>query len=153
MLSFLNVEAALRAGAIGGTAVFVLFLLARNMKLCSVNYLELIGSLLVKPGHHGAEMVGFLLHLFLSILIGMGYAAGFGLIWQRSFWWGGFILSIPHIILATLVTAVLVICIPHFRKTVQAASSGEHHHPVYDLIILISLHVIYGITLGSFYHI
>src|SRR5690554_6116556 len=44
MSELFNIETALRAGALSGTVIFVLILLARKMKICSINYLILIGS-------------------------------------------------------------------------------------------------------------
>ena len=148
MSGLFNFETVLRAGAISGTVIFILLLLARSMRICSVNYLMLLGSVFTKRIDSGTEMVGFLTHLAMSVILALGYATVFAL-WHSSSWWQGALLAIPHLVLVAIITLILVLKTPSLREKLWPFY--EDHHPLYNLFIIIVLHVVFGITNGIFF--
>ena len=92
MSELFNIETALRAGALSGTVIFVLILLARKIKICSINYLILIGSVFTGKKDSGTEMIGFMTHLVACTIFAIVYAVVFSLL-QSSGWFPGTILA------------------------------------------------------------
>lgn len=150
MSELFNIETALRAGALSGTVIFVLILLARKMKICSINYLILIGSVFTGKKDSGTEMIGFMTHLVACTIFAIVYAVVFSLL-QSSGWFPGTILASVHLVISSTILFLAALARPSLRKELWPFS--EHHHPVCNVIIFVVLHFVFGITNGILYHI
>ena len=145
-----NIELAIRAGIISTTVVFLLLLAARFMKLCGVNYLKLLGSAITKRDDDGTEMLGFLIHMAAGTTIALLYAAVFSL-WHVSGWWRGLLLSIPHMAIVISAITIVAAIVPVFRNKILPPVSAEHHHPIYSIVVIMILHIVFGSSMGIFY--
>jgi hypothetical protein len=121
------------------------------MRLCSIDYLALAGSALMKRKNSGSAMLGYLIFLLTGILIGLLYAVTLS-VWGAPSWWRGLILSVPHISIS--MAATLILCRDcKVRQKLFPSPSPHHHHPAYSIIIIIMLHNIFGATMGIFYNV
>jgi hypothetical protein len=149
-MMILNIETALRAGIIGGTLVFVLLLWARKIKLSSLNLNMLLGSTVTKKDDLQSEMIGFFMHLAISAIIAIGYAAIFTF-WHASGWWRGWLISIPNLLLTGTVFFALKAFFPVLKHKLQLHNPPCDYHSAYTVFVVIVLHMVYGITIGLIY--
>lgn len=149
-MMILNLETALKAGAIGGTLVFILLLWANKMGLSNLNLNMLLGSTITKKDDHQSEMIGFFIHIVISILFAIGYAALFTF-WHASGWLRGGLLSIPHLFLTGIFFITAKAVFPVLRNKLQLHNPPCDYHSAYTVFVIIVLHFVYGITIGLIY--
>lgn len=150
MSELFNVETALRTGALSGTIIFILLMLAEKMKICSINYLALMGSIFTEKKDNGIEMIGFITHLVICILFAFIYAVVFSFS-NSSGWYQGALLASGHLILSGIIIFLFAFRRPSLREKLWPSS--EYHHPAYNVIIFVVLHLMFGVTNGILYHI
>lgn len=120
------------------------------MKLISINYLFLIGSIFTKGKEEMAEMVGFLVHLGASMIIALIYAMIFS-VFHVSGWGPVALLALIHLAISSTAVLILAVKKQSFRK--KLLPDLRYNHYVYDIIIFVVLHFVFGVTNGILFHI
>jgi len=144
-----DLELAFKAGVIGGSVTFLLLFLARYLHLCGLNYPAILGSIITREEDSGSQMLGFMLHLAISGLFGLLYAALFYPL-HGSGWLRGWIISVPHVMLSMLLIVVAALMVSPVRKNLRTLIPREYHVS-YTVAILVMLHMVYGMTVGIVY--
>ena len=141
---------AIFAGIVGGLAMTGLGWLARAGGL-DVNPEMMLGTMLGYPEGQDAWLVGLGMHLVISLLIALLYAAGFEAVAHRAGPAAGFSFSVVHLVLAGL--ALVGLPAIHHMIPEQMPAPGPFMvnlgAPVVAFFIL--EHILFGVLVGSIY--
>lgn len=137
------------AGVVGGATMTILMAIGRALGL-RVNLEMMLGTMLLPPGAT-AWVVGLALHLLISGLIAIAYAAGFERVTHRAGPSVGLAFSGVHIVIGGLFMGL----IPALHRLIpeQLAAPGAFlsNHGALGVIAFIVLHAIYGTIVGTIY--
>jgi hypothetical protein len=138
------------AGVIGGVATTVLVTIARAMGM-PVNLEEMIGSMVTGELGATAYLVGLILHLLISGLIGLLYGLGFEFLTKRADWRTGVVFGLFHTVIAGLFLLVLPSIHPLMPGEVPPPGALMANLGAMGVILFIKMHLIYGAIVGALY--
>lgn len=146
----MKIGKAFLAGVMGGVATTVLLAIVRGAGV-PVNLEEVMGSMITGSLGPSAFSVGFILHLVLSGLIGLLYAAGFEYGTRRADWLTGVAFSLVHTLLAGLFTIVLPLVHPLMPTQVPPPGPFMAGLGLTGVAVFILIHLVYGAIVGAIY--
>ena len=138
------------AGVIGGAVMSILLALARAMGM-PANLEVMQGTMLgLEPGAT-AWIVGFIMHLMISGLIALVYAAGFEYVTHRAGWLVGVAFSIVHVLIGGIVMGMVPAMHPLIPEQMPAPGYFMAGMGMMGVIGFIMEHMIYGAIVGAMY--
>ncbi len=96
--------------------------------------------------------MGFVMHLIISGLIALVYAAGFEYVTQRAGWAVGIAFSLIHIIIAGMVFGMIPMMHPLMPDQMPAPGVFMSNKGLMGVLAFAMLHMIYGAIVGGLYH-
>ncbi|MDQ3035698.1 MAG: hypothetical protein M3Y87_25050 [Myxococcota bacterium] len=137
------------AGVVGGAVMTILTAIGRLLGL-DVNLEMMLGTMLLPPSAV-AWIVGLAMHLLISGLIAIAYAAGFERVTHRAGASVGLAFSVIHIVIGGLFMGL----VPALHRLIpeQMAAPGAFlsNHGAVGVISFLVLHAIYGAIVGAMY--
>lgn len=99
-------------------------------------------------------LVGFLMHLMISGLLGIVYGLVFEA-WGEAGWWRGVLIAIPHIIVAGALMWMLPAMHPAVPEHPQLIAPGflAANYGWMTVMGVIVLHLTYGAVVGAMYRV
>ncbi len=147
-----NPSLAFLAGALGGLIVMLLLAVARLVNLTSLDLAMIVGSMFTQNVSVGTWILGFVLNLIVTGLIGMLYGLILSRVWGPADWWHGLVIAIPHLILGGLFLGLL----PGFHPVVPERIADPGYfgadYGAWTVILFILSHLVYGVIVGAVYH-
>lgn len=111
-----------------------------------LDFLDLLGSIVVRPGTTSAQAIGLIIHLVNGALFGIAWAYGtviFGVQeWGTGFVWG---------LILWMVTVIVVNTIGSVHPAIRRGERPDPIGSVPSLIMLVP-HIVYGAVLDGLYH-
>ncbi len=101
-----NIGQALRGAAAGWAGMTGLIALGRRTGMTQMDIVNIEGSLVAEPNSTEAKTIGFVMHIGMSLWIGLAYAVGFKVTGLRPSWQTGALGGLVHWLIATLVTGL-----------------------------------------------
>ncbi|MGQ0714773.1 MAG: hypothetical protein ACT4PJ_13740 [Gemmatimonadaceae bacterium] len=145
----MNVGRAMLAGTVAGAAMTVFRWLARRFGF-EMNTEMMLGTMLTTPGAT-AWLIGFGMHLVLSALIALGYAWGFEHLTHRAGIRAGLGLSVIHVLIAGLVTALIPAIHPRIPQLLPAPGAFMVNMGASVVALFAIERMIYGAVVGGGY--
>lgn len=139
------------AGVVGGVTMTVLQWLVRTFMGMTVN-IEMIWGTMFLPNSGGAWLLGFVIHLLVSGVIGLIYALAFELVTHRAGAGLGAGFSLVHSVFAGLFMGVLPAMHPRIPEAVPAPGFFMSAMGVVGIVVLLLIHAAYGAVVGALYH-
>ncbi len=149
----MNYGRAFFAGVVGGAAMTAVITLVRVMGMMDVNLSMMEGSMITAAVGLGTWLLGFVMHLIISGLIALAYAAGFEYVTHRAGWMVGIAFSIIHIIIAGLVFGMVPAMHPLVPEQMPAPGIFMSNKGMMGVLAFIMLHMMYGAIAGAMYHV
>lgn len=141
---------ALEAGVAAGGVVAILTWLAYAMRLFPIHVAMTLGTLVVRPPGVAAWMVGLLMHLTISGLVGLVYAAVFEHLLHRAGPGAGALVSVVHAVATGLALGLLPRVHPLIPEVSAAPGAFFSNLPT-GVVTVFALHLVYGIMVGTLY--
>jgi hypothetical protein len=94
----MRVGLAFLAGIIGGAVMVIAMWMARVFEMTEMNLSMMLGSIFTQEVSAATGLLGFVMHLVISGLIALIYAAAFEAL-RRSTWWLGLIDGAIHAVI------------------------------------------------------
>lgn len=145
----MNYSRAFLAGAFGGIVMSVLMFLGRAVMGMDVNLEMMMGTMFFDPGPV-AWIVGFVMHVMLSGLIGIAYLWAFETITKRAGVAMGLAISVPHILIAGVVMGAVI---PAVHRLIPEQMPGPGYflanHGTLGIVAFVMLHLVFGGIVGA----
>ncbi len=138
------------AGVLGGAVMIALLITARIVGLTDLNIAVTLGSMITREVTATTWTLGFFMHLVISGLIALLYAAAFEAI-RRSTWWLGVGGGIVHTAIAGLVMLLFPAIHPIIPDVIAAPGAFAANYGAATVATFIVLHLIYGALVGGLY--
>jgi hypothetical protein len=138
------------AGVIGGAVMAGLLMIARSLGFSEMNMPLALGTMVTQTTSRGTLLLGFVMHLVISGLIALVYAAGFEAI-RRSNWWLGVIGGMIHVAIGGLFLWALPAFHPAIPDVLPAPGPFGINFGATSVAGFIVLHLIYGAIVGGIY--
>ena len=140
------------AGMIGGAAMSAVMWMGRSMMGMDVNLSMMLGTMFVQPPGSAAWVVGFMMHLMISGLIALIYAAAFEHVTHRAGWGIGVLFSLVHSVGTGLFMGMVPAIHPMIRSgQMPAPGIFMANKGAMYVVMLFVLHAIYGAIVGGMY--
>ncbi len=146
----MNYGRAFLAGVVGGAVMSVLMALGRMMGM-QINLEMMLGSMVTASMSTGVWILGLVMHLIISGLIALAYAAGFEYVTHRADWMIGVAFAIIHILIAGVVVGMAASMHPLIPQQIPAPGMFMANMGTMGVIAFIMLHLIYGGIVGAMY--
>ncbi|MFW6154194.1 MAG: hypothetical protein ACOC95_03160 [Planctomycetota bacterium] len=146
-----NYGLAFGAGVFGGLTLTVLLTLARLVGMTGMNLSMMMGAMFTQQFSVATWLLGFLVHLVVSGLIGIVYAWIFKL-WGPANWWHGLVIAIPHTLIAGLFLLAVPAINPAVPELLPAPGFMGAAYGAPSVVGFIILHLVYGTLVGVIYH-
>jgi hypothetical protein len=146
----MRVGLAFLAGVIGGAVMAGLLMVARSLGLFEMNMPMVLGTMITRTPSSGAWILGFIMHLVISGLIALIYAAGFEAI-RRSTWWLGVLGGVIHAVIGGLFLWALPALHPAIPDVLPAPGPFGINFGATSVAGFIVFHLIYGAIVGGIY--
>ncbi|MGQ0642568.1 MAG: hypothetical protein ACT4P6_17630 [Gemmatimonadaceae bacterium] len=146
----MKLNKAIVAGIVGGIAMTLLAWLARAAGM-QLDGEMMLGTMLGNPPGAGTWLVGLGMHLMLSALIAILYAAGFEYVTHRAGAGPGFGFSLIHIVLAGLFMAMIPAVHPMVPEQMPAPGAFLVNMGAGHMALFIAEHLMYGGIVGALY--
>ncbi len=147
----MNYGRAFMAGVVGGAVMTAIITLVRVMGIMDVNLSMMMGSMVAASTGAGVWLVGFVMHLIISGLIAVVYAAGFEYVTHRAGWVVGIAFSLIHIVIAGMVFGMVPRMHPLMPDQMPAPGAFMSNKGVMGVLAFTMLHMIYGAIVGGLY--
>lgn len=143
---------ALLAGVIGGAAMVVARMLLRAVGMpLRMDVLRIWGTLLGAHGPPG-RMVGAVIHLVVSAVVGLVYGWGFDLFEANTnLWVWGVLGGSTHWVIAGIMMSVLPVAHPEIPDQREAPGPFVTNFGSQDVVGFLIGHVAYGVTVAIAY--
>lgn len=141
---------AFTAGMVGGAVMTGIMWMARTFMGMPMNLEMMEGTMLVQPPSGVAWIVGLLMHLVISGLIGLLYAWGFERVTRRAGWLVGAGFGVLHAIIGGVMMGMVPAIHPLIPEMMPAPGAFLSNIPMGPLAFLM-LHIIYGAVVGAIY--
>ncbi len=148
----MNYGRAFMAGVVGGAVMTAIITLVRVMGMMDVNLSMMEGSMVAGSTGPAVWLMGFIMHLIISGLIALAYAAGFEYVTQRAGWGVGIAFSLIHILIAGMVFGMVPMMHPLIPEQMPAPGLFMSNKGVMGVLAFAMLHMIYGAIVGGLYH-
>lgn len=148
----MNYGRALLAGVVGGAAMTAIMTLVRTMGIMDVNLSMMEGSMITANTGAGTWILGFMMHLIISGLIALAYAAGFEYVTHQAGWLIGVGFSLIHSLIAGMVFGLVPMMHPLVPDQMPAPGIFMSNKGLMGVIAFFMLHAIYGAIVGAMYH-
>lgn len=145
----MKVGKAVLAGVAGGIAMTILGWLVRQMGM-DMNAEMMLGTMLASP-ESGAWIMGFAMHLMLSIFIALIYAWGFERLTHRAGVVVGLKFAVVHIIIAGIVMAVIPGVHPMIPEMMPPPGAFMSGMGGMGVTLFVVEHLMYGAIVGGMY--
>lgn len=146
----MNYGRAFLAGMVGGAVMSLIMAIGRAMGM-QVNLEMMEGTMLgLQPGET-TWIIGFVMHLVISGLLGLLYAVGFEYMAGHSGWKIGIAFSIIHIIVAGILMGMVPMVHPMVPERLPAPGFFMSKMGLGAMIAFVMLHVIFGAIVGALY--
>jgi hypothetical protein len=146
----MNYRKALLAGVVGGIGMSIVLAMARLLGM-PANLELMLGSMLTRTTDLTAWIVGFVMHLIISALIALVYAAGFEYLTHRAGWLLGLAFSIPHAIIAGIFMGMVPAMHPLIPEQMPAPGAFMANLGIMGVIGEFMAHMVYGAIVGALY--
>lgn len=147
----MNYGRAFLAGVIGGVVMSLVMAMARNFMGMEVHLEMMEGTMLgLQPGTT-TWVIGFVMHLIISGIIGIIYAFGFEYITHRAGWLMGAAFSIVHGLIAGVLFTMIPAIHPLVPEKMPAPGAFMSNQGAMGVIAFFILHLIYGAVVGALY--
>ena len=146
----MNITQALFAGVVGGAVMSMILGLARTMGM-QVDVELMLGTLLGEPPSVAIRMIGLIVHLVISGLIALLYAAGFEYVMQRAGWRVGLAFSLVHLLIAGIFLGVIPALHPLVPEVMPAPGAFMANLGILGIGAFVLLHLLYGAIVGTMY--
>ncbi len=141
---------AFTAGVIGGAVMIGLVAIARAAGVTDLNLGILWGSIFTQNTSSGTWVLGFILHLIVSGLIALIYAAVFEAI-RGSNWFTGLVGGAIHAVIGGLLFSVLPAIHPAIPDIIRDPGAFAVNYGSGTAALFIIGHLIYGMIVGGMY--
>ncbi|MGI8510332.1 MAG: DUF6789 family protein [Gemmatimonadaceae bacterium] len=138
------------AGVVGGIVMVILMWMARTFMGMHMDLSMMEGTLFLPMGPT-AWIVGFIMHLIISGLIGLLYAWGFENVTHRSGAVVGMGFGVIHAVLAGLFMGMVPAMHPRIPEMMPAPGFFLSNMGMMGIIALFVLHLVYGAIVGGMY--
>ena len=145
----MNVRKALIAGLVGGAAMTVLAWLVRQMGI-AMNAEMMLGTMVSSPGG-AAWLIGFAMHMMLSAVIALAYAAGFERVTHRAGAVVGLGFAVIHVIIAGMVMGMIPGMHPMIPEQMPAPGAFMANMGTTFVALFVIEHLMYGTIVGALY--
>ena len=146
----MRVGLAFTAGVIGGAVMIGLIAIARAFGWTDLNLALIWGSMLTQNTSAGTWVLGFVIHLIVSGIVALIYAAVFEAI-KGSNWFMGLIGGAIHAIIGGFALAGLPAIHPAMPDLIAAPGAFAINYGTAAAVVFVVAHLIYGIIVGSMY--
>jgi len=138
------------AGVVGGLVITLIGVVARAIGM-KINVEMMLGTMFGGPSSTGKWVLGLVLHLILSGLIALAYAAGFEYVAHRAGAAVGTVFSLVHIILAGVVLGMIPAIHPLIPEKMAAPGAFMAAMGGAYVATFVIEHLIYGAIVGWMY--
>ncbi|MDP9310480.1 MAG: hypothetical protein M3R24_06265 [Chloroflexota bacterium] len=149
----MNYGRAFFAGVVGGAAMTAVITLVRVMGIMDVNLSMMEGSMITAAVGLGTWLLGFVMHLMISGLIALAYAAGFEHVTHRAGWHIGVGFSLIHSLIAGLMFGTMPTIHPLVPDQMPAPGMFMSNKGLMGVLAFFMLHALYGAIVGAMYHV
>jgi hypothetical protein len=146
----MKVFKALFAGVVAGLAMTGLGWLARAVGL-ELNAEMMLGTMLGYAPGENTWLIGLGLHLAISAVIALLYAAAFEVVAHRAGAAAGFSFSIVHVLIAGLFMALMPALHPMIPEQMPAPGAFLVNMGAPNVMLFIVEHLMYGTLVGALY--
>lgn len=147
----MNYGRAFLGGVIGGAVMSLIMAMARNFMGMPVHLEMMEGTMLGLQPSTTTWVIGFIMHLIISGIIGIIYAFGFEYAAHRSGLGVGIVFSLVHIIIGGIVMGMVPMMHPLVPEQMPAPGYFMSKLGVMGMIAFVMLHIIYGAIVGAMY--
>jgi len=145
----MKVGKALIAGIVGGVAMTLLAWLARQMGI-GMNAEMMLGTMVSSPGT-AAWLIGFAMHMMLSVAIAFIYAWGFERVTHRAGVVVGLGFAVIHVILAGMVMGIIPAMHPMIPEQMPAPGAFMANMGTTFVALFVIEHLTFGAIVGAMY--
>ncbi len=146
----MRVGLAFWAGVVGGAVMILVMIIARAAGLTDMNMVMALGSMITQETTAETWVLGFVMHLVISGLIALIYAAVFEAI-RRSNWLLGLIGGAIHAAIGGFVLLGMPAIHPLMPDTITAPGAFAINFGTMTAVTFVVLHLIYGMIVGGIY--
>jgi hypothetical protein len=146
----MRVGLAFLAGVIGGAVMILLMMVARAAGMTEMNLAMVLGSMITRETTAGTWALGFVMHLVISGLIALIYAAVFEAI-RRSNWFLGLIGGAIHAVIGGVLFGYLPPIHPLIPDVIAAPGAFAVNYGMPTAVAFVVLHLMYGMIVGGMY--
>ena len=145
----MKVGKALIAGTVGGVAMTLLAWLARQMGI-GMDAEMMLGTMVSSPGS-AAWLIGFVMHMMLSVAIAFIYAWGFERVTHRAGAVVGLGFAVIHVILAGMVMGMIPAIHPMIPEQMPAPGAFMANMGTTFIALFVIEHLMFGTIVGAMY--
>ena len=138
------------AGATGGAVMTAAMFLARTVDMTEMNMAMGLGAIFTGEVSSTTWWLGFVMHLVISGLIALIYAAVFEAI-HRSTWWLGLIGGAIHAAIGGFFMLLMPTLNPLIPETIPAPGAFAINYGTVTAAAFVMLHLVYGAIVGGIY--
>ncbi len=146
----INATSAFIAGTIGGGVMTLMMFAARATGMTRMNLEMMEGAMVTRDVSRLTWVIGLLMHLILSGIIGLVYGCVLEL-WGAATWWRGVVIALGH----TLVAGVFMWMVPYIHPLVPerlpAPGFLASNFGAATVAGVVMAHLIYGAIVGWVY--
>ena len=145
----MKVGKAVSAGLAGGGAMTALAWLVRQMGI-DMNAEMMLGTMVSSPGS-AAWLIGFVMHMMLSVAIAFIYAWGFERVTHRAGAVVGLGFAVIHVILAGMVMGIIPAMHPMIPEQMPAPGAFMANMGTTFVALFVIEHLMFGTIVGAMY--
>jgi len=145
----MKVGKAFTAGIVGGLAMTLLAWLGRQMGI-GLNGEMMLGTMVSSPGS-AAWLIGFVMHMMLSVAIAFIYAWGFERVTHRAGLVVGLGFAVIHVILAGMVMGIIPAIHPMIPEQMPAPGAFMANMGTSFVALFVIEHLAFGAIVGAMY--
>ena len=145
----MKVGKALIAGLVGGAAMTTLAWFVRRMGI-DMNAEMMLGTMVSSPGS-AAWLIGFVMHMMLSVAIAFIYAWGFERVTHRAGAVVGLGFAVIHVILAGMVMGMIPAIHPMIPEQMPAPGAFMANMGTTFVALFVIEHLMFGTIVGAMY--
>jgi hypothetical protein len=147
----MNYSKAFLAGVTGGAVMSLIITLVRVLGIMDVNLAIMEGSMVLGTASAAAWILGLIMHLIISGLIALLYAAGFEYLTHRAGWLIGLAISLIHIVIAGLFFGIVPAMHPLMPDQIPPPGIFMSNKGIMGVLAFFMLHMIYAAVVGAIY--
>lgn len=147
----MNYGRAFLAGVVGGAVMSVMLAMARNVMGMPANLEMMLGTMTGIQPSTTTFLIGLMMHLVISGLIALIYAAGFEYVTRRSGWLIGAGFGVIHSIIGGIFMGMMPMMHPLIPEQMPAPGFFMSNLGPMGVVAEIIMHIIYGAIVGAIY--